>query len=120
MIWFLDLALVALVSLFLGMHFVFLGISVFFLGLFFCFQFRRTRLLVGNRIRILSTTRKITAGLAALLMTGLLAPLVVQDTIPQDSFEKSNQPDAALPLVVLIGILSAIFMIGLSVERRKR
>ena len=118
--WILDLAVLTAVSLALSWRAPFLGVVVFTLGLFFGFQARRSRLLVGLDPAPVSTGRRVRAALASLLVSSAAAALFSGSLARSDSFEAGSRLDALFPLVLIVGFLAAALMAGLGVEGRKR
>jgi hypothetical protein len=119
-IWVVDLLLLTGVSgLFASKH-LFLGIVIFTLGLFVFFQVRRSRLLVGFQKKTATAARRSRAILGSVLISAAAAPLLMDSPAKTEFFEQSRKLDALFPVVILVGLLGAALMIGLSVEERKR
>jgi hypothetical protein len=118
--WTLDLALLLLVSACFASKILFLGVMILVAGLFFQIQARRTRLLIGSKTVSSSVGKRVRAGVFSILVTALAGPVLIDVQVPPGAFEKSSLPDSSLPIVIVLGLLSALLMIGLSVERRRR
>jgi hypothetical protein len=116
----IDLALLIVVSACFASRILFLGVVILVAGLFFQIQVRRTRLLIGSRATQSTAGRRIRAAILSILITGTATPLLMDGPLSQGAFEKSSLPDSSLPIIILLGFLSAMLMIGLSVERRRR
>jgi len=93
---------------------------VFSLGLVFFFQVRRSRLLVGYQKRPKTLARQVRAMVSSLLISGAASPLLLDSGARSEFFEASQKLDALFPVVMLVSLLGAALMIGLSVEERKR
>ena len=120
MIGFADLILLLGASVFFGTKNLYFGVVILVLGLLFLFQSHRTRLLLGKRPKTPTPQKRMWAAVMALLFGGLLAPVFIEPPVVNEAFLKSEHPDAALPAVVLIGALAALFMVALSAEKRRR
>ena len=120
MIWIYDLLILLGVSIWLGTRVLFLGVAVFTLGLFFQFQARRTRLLIGGSVEKLPRGKKIKAAGLALVFTGFLVPLVNESGEGVSLHTGPEMGDWALPVVILIGLLTASLMVALGAEKRRR
>jgi hypothetical protein len=118
--WTLDLALLVLVAASFASKILFLGVIILVAGLFFQIQARRTRLLIGSKEVNSSVGKRVRAGIFSILVTALAGPMLIEVQAPSGAFEKSSLPDSSLPIVIVLGLLSALLMIGLSVERRRR
>lgn len=116
----LDLLLLLAVSACYSIRHAFLGVVIFAFGLFFVFQARRSRFLVGLERKPASTARRLRAAAAAILLAATASPLVGDPAAKRDFFEAGHQLDVWFPVVIVIGFLSAALMTGLSVEGRKR
>ena len=120
MIWVFDLILLLGVSIFFASRYLYLGIVIFTLGLFFFFQVRRSRLLVGFQKKPIAVARRVRAIMASVLITASATPLFIDSPAKADLFEQSRKLDALFPTVILVALLGAALMVGLSVEERKR
>lgn len=120
MTWLLDLALLLLVSTCFASRILFLGVVILVAGLFFQIQVRRTRLLIGSKAAESTVGKRVRAGLLSIFITATASPLLVDAGGLPGAFEKSSLPDSSLPIIIVLGLLSAMLMIGLSVERRRR
>ncbi|MBU6153063.1 MAG: hypothetical protein KGP28_02065 [Bdellovibrionales bacterium] len=120
MILWIDLSILAGVSIWLGTRELFLGIAVFVLGFLFEFQLRRTRLLLGFTEKKVPLLSKIRSSVLALLMVVFLLPALIGERPRLDVKTVAEGQDWALPVVVLLGFLCAMLMVALGVERRRR
>ena len=120
MIRILDLAILVAASIWLSTRELFFGVLIFSLGILFEFQIHRTRLLIGKLEEKAGVASKIKAGIFALIVSGLVLPIFMEDPQAFDLGQKSHGDHWMLPVIVLIGLLSATMMIALAVERRRR
>ncbi len=120
MSWILDLALLLVASACFASRILFLGVMILVAGLFFHTQARRTRLLIGSKHLQASAGKRLRAAVLSLLVTAFAAPVLIEEQGAPGAFGKSSLPDASLPIIIVLGILSAMLMVGLSVERRRR
>ena len=119
MIRIFDLILLLVVSAGFGARHLFLGVAILTIGLFFQFQIIRTRLLVGGEEKGIPLSRKLKAALAAVLFGALSAPFLFEGN-PVKAASGSVSPEVALPVLIASGILAAVLMVALSVEKRNR
>ncbi len=120
MIRLIDLAMLAGVSIWLGSKALFLGMVIFSMGVLFEFQIHRTRLLIGGSERKVSLSRKIKAAISGLLVSAFLIPVLLEEENRVALKAGSMGEDWALPVIVVVGLLSATLMVALTVERRQR
>ena len=120
MIGLVDLLVLSAVSLSFSSRDLYLGVVIFSLGLFYFFQARRSRLLVGLNKKPLAAGRRLRAAAGAVLFSGMSAPLLMDSRSTAEFFEQGKKLDALFPVVILVALLAAALMVGLSVEGRNR
>ena len=120
MIRIFDLVLLLLVSAGFGARHLFLGVVILTIGLFFQFQIIRTRLLVGGEEKVVPLSRKLKAALAAVIFGALSAPFLFEGVAAKVASERSGSAEMALPVLIASGILAAVLMVAISVEKRNR
>ncbi len=96
------------------------GIVIFSLGLFFLFQARRSRLLVGGGSAPVSPGRRVRAIAGAVLIAAAATPLLVDTGAGSGAFLPEEAADPFFPVTVVVVLLCAVLMLGLGVERRRR
>jgi hypothetical protein len=115
-----DFIIVAAGTVLIANRNLFLGSVVFCLCVLFEFQMRRTRLLIGEPDRKVTSAKMVKACVLGLVLTALLLPLLPGAT--SGSFDSGNGDRLgwSFPVSVLAGIFSAMLMLSVSAERRKR
>lgn len=113
-----DLLLLLVASFFAGSRLPLVGVTIFVLGGSALIQNLRTRRLLGSAAGTISTGKKIKSGVIAIVLGGLAAPLL--DEFGHAQGQQSRDVAALMPLVILVGVLSASLLIALINERKKR
>lgn len=115
-----DFFLLVSVSVLLGLKSLYLGAITLIIGLLIGFQNHRVQLLLGEIGTHTTVARKIKAALLSLLLTGCFYPLAVESGLVPGLFEAEFNSVLVLPIIIVIGLLSATVMAALTVEKRKR
>jgi hypothetical protein len=121
MIWILDLLFLFVVSAHLTLEGPSLGILVCLLNLAFFFQFGKTALLLGEKRRIVPTPKKVKAAVLAILLASPFFYLIGVEPANEagPSFLMAVNEDL-FPLFVGVCLLSALLLLALVAEKRKR
>jgi hypothetical protein len=121
MIWVLDLLFLFAVSAHLVTQSAGLGVLVFLINLTFFFQFGKTTLLLGESKKTIPNAKRIKAIVFSLLLASpffFLIELAPAADTTTNFYSALNED--LFPVFIGICLLSALLMIALVAEKRKR
>lgn|GEM_PF-4053569 len=120
MIWIYDLLLLLGASVWLGTRDLYLGVLIFTVGLFFSFQTRRTRLLLGGSRKPRPMKSRIMGAMFGVLVVALAFAMTLGPSDAVPALELGEAGEASLAIVAAVGALSAVLVISLTTEKRTR
>jgi hypothetical protein len=116
-----DLFLLVFVSGMLALKSLYLGSITLVVGVLLGFQNQRTVRLLGVFPEATSVSRKVKAGLLALVLGLCALPFLLERQLQEtEGFNNVWTEETILPLVIVIGLFAATSLAALTVEKRKR